>query len=743
MIAPLAALLLTSADPHAACMDSPAERWCRLRKQAHDHQEFDAMFELVDREVEEVRRHLPAHDAGVRVGALRPLCLPLEAAFNVCNERRPERGCAEVYLERYAATGCLADPAQRPRFQYMRGLYHRSRMDYAGALRHLREAELEASVLWLSRWDEPVGRSALVTLTSSTATRAEIAAQLRAGEALTRTLDAVAFLLTLIGAEAPHVVADLQNQLGWALLLAREADLTADDPTALLAATLEHFTDARPDRDKADNARINLGLAALQRGALVEARAWVGEVEEPALGDEGRMWLRIIQIRTALAAGDPRPVEGWLADLDALATRGTVAMADWFAAWMRGLHAEVAQQPEDAIAAYESAEAILEAFAHAQDGALGVLADRRYFSFMTPTRRLVRLLLEAGAVDRAAWVVRHVRSRALRIAARESCSEAQFVGDRPRDGLRLSYFRLSPARAGTAAERWVGFAATSQETRAAFIELERSPGAALGEATLPWLSERLLEPFRTDIEAASALEILATGELHAVPFHALPWDGGLLVDHATVRYGLDLGTCGDEPDTAAGRALVIGGEEPWFAPEMDAVVRALRTSGFPADVLRPGAGFDVAPLLSGRYARIHIAAHGARTNDRVLFSADDRVQFAADSLLSRRSVLAVVDPPAFVFLAACQSSFADAETLGGGLSLAHAFLLRGARFVVGSVGDIDGEVARRFAERFYTELGDGPIADVPAAWQAAYRATHDAIPPSLQPKLRLLRLYSR
>lgn len=94
-------------------------------------------------------------------------------------------------------------------------------------------------------------------------------------------------------------------------------------------------------------------------------------------------------------------------------------------------------------------------------------------------------------------------------------------------------------------------------------------------------------------------------------------------------------------------------------------------------------------------------------------------------------------------LSACQVSFRDAETLGGGTSLVHAFLLRGGRFVVAPVRNLDGEAAKDFAERFYEALGTADVAETPEAFRAAYLSCRDTCNPSAWPHLRALRVYSR
>lgn len=743
------ALLLAAADPMADCAGTPAEATCRERMKAHDAGDFDLMEDLIAQEVEILGKARASTHHTTVVGSLRTLCHPLEAGFNVCNERQPGRGCAEKYLLAYTTEGCLEDPAQRPRHQNMLAMYWHRRMDDGKALEHLQRAESWAWALWLAHWDEPVGTRALVGVVVSTSLRAEIAASLRNADALQGSVAAIEQLRGRLAApEFASVVADTINGLAWSLLLAHEAEVTVEDPTPLLAAALRVFTHRRPDRAKADNVRINLALAALHRDDFPAVQRWGDEIAVDSLEDEGRMWLRIVQIRAALAQGAVRSTAQWQTELDAIAARHQVPMAPWFAAWARGLRMERLGRADAAIMAYEAAEAALEAFAHTRRGAqLPTLADRLFLSFADPTRRLVRLLVAAGDVEQAVRVVRNARSRALRVAARDTCAEAALLRDgRPgAEVLRLIYFRVSPRDHATDMTQWAAIAVTRHSTRIELIELGPIPTDLHGasEMALQRWSDALLEPFADEITAAAEIEILATDVLHAVPFPALPWDGAILLDHAPVYAGLDLANCGEEMDTLTGPILVVSGDDPRLIDEANAVVAVLRTHARSAELLLPRTPDALKPLLNGPYSMAHLAAHGTRPGDSEMFASDDRLLFTEKLMLTRQTILAATRAPALVLLTACQASFTDRETLAGGVGLADAFLLRGSRFVIGPVHEINGTVAQAFATRFYKELADGELADVPSAWRAAYLSTRAVIAPSLEPDLRMLRLHTR
>lgn len=739
MIASFLAFWTVTSGPYADCFESPATRLCIERRRAYDAGDHKTMFTLVDDEVATVRRVLAGVDADA-VGRLKPLCLPLEAGFHMCNERRPELGCGRRFLDAYATEGCLDDPAQRPRFHNLDAMYRRSHHDFPRALAALQHAELETVRLVLSRRDASVVPTATAALLVAAATRAELAAQTRAMDVLKDSLARLDILrVRLDGPRHASVVADTLNQTAWSLLLARESELTVDDPTPLLEAALATFSRTRRNAGKADNVRINLALAALQRGEPAAALKRAAEVTTD-LGDEERMWLRLVQLRAAVADARDLDSARWQSELEAIAAGGRVAMAEWFAASTRGFRMERLGRTDDALADYEAAEAALER--HASRGsARDAFADRRYLSFAAPTRRLVRLLVEHGRPERAEWIARRARSRALR--ADSHCSGAG-LGASPGAGeLRLLYFRVEPSRPDATATAWIGFAVTGWGVRAAEIVLEPVPHDLHGrddESLRSW-SDALLLPFADDIEPARTIEILATDVLHKVPFAALPWADGALIDHAPVRFGLDLAPC--DNGGPAGPAVVIHGPEAALAAEAEAVAEARAATGQPTSRLLPRSAVELARAFDHDHWLVHVALHGVRAEGAELFAADDRLLLAGVPALTRNEILVAERVPALVFLSSCRVSFSDAETLGGGLGLAHAFLLRGARFVVGASDDVDGWVAQTFAAHFYRELADHDLADVPRAWQAAYLATRDAIPPDLAASLHMLRLYAR
>src|SRR5690349_13047797 len=94
------------------------------------------------RELEFIVREIAALDAagGDSPQHLAALCDAVQAGFQVCGERLPERGCEAEYLQRYGDAGCLRDPLQEPRYHYMWADHWRRQMNFSAALAALRRA---------------------------------------------------------------------------------------------------------------------------------------------------------------------------------------------------------------------------------------------------------------------------------------------------------------------------------------------------------------------------------------------------------------------------------------------------------------------------------------------------------------------------------------------------------------------------------------------------------------------------
>ena len=135
MITVLFSAMLAAAAIRPDCDESPARLICTERKHSYDIGDYEHMFQLIGRETYEVSRSLVATtNTPPRPGSLRPLCLPLDAGFNVASERLHEPQLAHLYLDRYAQAGCLRDPFMRPLYFTNRAMHARRQLDDARAL---------------------------------------------------------------------------------------------------------------------------------------------------------------------------------------------------------------------------------------------------------------------------------------------------------------------------------------------------------------------------------------------------------------------------------------------------------------------------------------------------------------------------------------------------------------------------------------------------------------------------------
>jgi hypothetical protein len=736
----------------ARCSETTWSGLRSLRRAAFRGGGYGRVVELAHCEADVLRR-IPAWIARPldTDGTAASPCDPLDAVFIICNEYWHDRECAADALAQMRADGCDDDPATAAIYYKNESLHARSIEDYRGALTSL-DAMAEVAGAQISATDPVQRESALDDLFAHVAQRAELAMLLRSPDILRESFDELTTLRGLIDPQRPPpMLADSLNLAAWAILLAREVDLpiTRKDlqmANDLLLSALALYAEApRENRARADNTRINLALAALQAGELRRAQAWITNIRPRGMEAEQRLWLSLVQVRLALAYGPGVETSTWQRQLDTIAAAGSVPMGAWYAAWTRGLTAEVEGRPAAAIQAYSAAEGLLEAHAHQQvdPGA----ADRHYLMFGRATRRLVSLLVAAGDVDAAVRVARHARSRAWRMTARETCRDAERGrDDRPPPGeVWLMYFRGAAAStvidAADVADEWIGFAITADGVHAEKLATPAEMRGGGEPATRVAWSEAVLSPFRAEIDASSAIVVLATEALHALPFHELPWDDGILLEAVSVRYGLDLEGCGHTQQPPWRRALIVSGEQSDFKQEREGVARAMKMSGMPVDLLQPNTAAELGPLMTGDYSVAHIISHGRAATGEL--SSDDRLELSPQWALDSREILAATATPALVHLSACRASFADADTLGGGLGVAHAFLLRDTRYVVGPVEDLNEEAAREFAERFHRRLAAGSVDDAPEAWRSAYLDCRANCRPGLRRYLPMLRLYVR
>jgi CHAT domain-containing protein len=260
------------------------------------------------------------------------------------------------------------------------------------------------------------------------------------------------------------------------------------------------------------------------------------------------------------------------------------------------------------------------------------------------------------------------------------------------------------------ADGWLGIAWTGSGVvakRLGPIDPTAAPAA---------LATALLEPFRDRLAAAQRVSVLADRALAAVAFHALPWDGGVLLDHAPVIYAVDPPeprprTCARSP-----AALIVADARLDLAAASAAarpLEAALRARGYEVRRLQG----DEARLDAVRAALIDPCVALFHYEGHAVFEGRDGVDAAlilADGRLTAADVLALPRVPEAAVLSGCSTAAAD------GLGLAHAFLAQGAIEVLATSGPVDDATAARVGRLLYERARPGddePRPRLAEAWR--------------------------
>jgi tetratricopeptide (TPR) repeat protein len=552
----------------------------------------------------------------------------------------------------------------------------------------------------------------------------------------------------------------LSNQ-GWSELLAREAGERIADPSPLLEAALAKYeTCEEVMPEKRANVLRNLALAHVQEGRLETAKDLLDrarKLEHPSLPQ--RLWLLDIEGRIARGEGRPAAALRSFAQLADLA-----AQTSSFDGRLRALFGEAQahqalDDPAAALATLAAAEDLLD------EQSLQVPIHEGRDTFFAARQSIVslhlELLLDQGRTAEALAAARRARSRILRQLAqvdrlaklppeqraersrlltdyqqRRAALEARAQEDwsRPADEQRheeaerrveaqkvqelldrafhvlgapatLRRQGLPPLRAGELilayhplAGGWVGFAADEGAVLARRFDL---PADSLSRPAD--LAAHLLLPFRAAIERARRIRVLASGPLEQVDFHALPFDGDVLLRRCPVVYGLDLPVADSPVPPAERRALLVGdprGDLPGAAAEAHAVSQLLRSAPHSWQVDELGAAGASNLAVRDHLAAadlFHYAGHGSFAG---FGGWESSLLLAGDTRMTLGDVLALQVVPAWVMLSACDTGRSTAETPVAGLGLGHAFLLAGSRAVVASTRP----TADRSLPAFFTEL---------------------------------------
>ena len=243
------------------------------------------------------------------------------------------------------------------------------------------------------------------------------------------------------------------------------------------------------------------------------------------------------------------------------------------------------------------------------------------------------------------------------------------------------------------------------------------------------LSRLLLQPVLDKLAGKRHLTIIPNGDLHFLPFAALPVDGHYLVERLT------LSTLSSASLLAHTRPVTVP-----LHPRLLALANPVRTGlaplpGTEAEAQAIGTHYPdpdkrlyfreraQRSILVGQDLRgwnLHLAVHGqagAMNTTRLQFSDGDLTLADVWNLY--------LDDAPLVVLSACETALG--EQLGGDevVSLANGFIFAGAQALVSSLWPVPDEPTRALMEEFYRQRNQGPAAALAAAQRALIKDGHD------------------
>lgn len=557
---------------------------------------------------------------------------------------------------------------------------------------------------------------------------------------------------------------DIRGNAAWVQILRREDDPSLADPSPTLRELVRHYE--REGSSRVDGVRLNLAIAASQSGDLDAAAAALDRVDRRALKDPAeQVFAELVAARIVEARGEPALARERLERARLLAELGS---DERLALRARLARAELELSLHDRQAArreLEQADLIEDRLA------LGIAPQAGRSTFSSAHRRdrarYVELLLELGDRSAALCTVLGARARHLR-SLRSRGDQAQ-AGHRVRQGeLLLQHGDRRRALAERAAESWMlpadELAELRRRSERELAELDAllAEAMALGERqSLPWSCAAVRSPSSDDalltmypsttagrwwwlldragtvavidvehggaseaadprraaaeavttlaaegrLEGLRTLTVVPIGALNTVDFHELP-----LLQPLEVRYGVGLGPPPRPALVVSAVAVLVGASQNLREPRREAasVETALRGAGWP--VSGPWT-----PQAEPQPTLLHYAGHGRHGG----ITGWGSHLVLADGELRPAQIIAHGRSPAIVVLGACDAGTHDPGLIDGGMNVATAFVLAGARLVIAPHDSVDDHDARALAEQLYA---DPPAPADPARLAATLQA---------------------
>lgn len=249
---------------------------------------------------------------------------------------------------------------------------------------------------------------------------------------------------------------------------------------------------------------------------------------------------------------------------------------------------------------------------------------------------------------------------------------------------------------------------------ASFVQRVRSR-AALEEvhAEGAALYRLLIDPLRQHLSGARELVVVPDRQLYALPFAALRNETRkrYLAEELTLRFATSAAAVSTDAAGPLAPALIVADPPtPQWPPLPASTEEASRIAELHRGTLLGGTAATRAAFLAAApdHALIHFAGH-ANSDPSASYGALLFAPAASDSGVVGSSDVArlrLARKP-LVVLAACGTFRGDAIHVGGMSSLARAFLIAGARGVVGTLWEIDDDVSAPLFLRLHRHLAAG------------------------------------
>jgi CHAT domain-containing protein len=278
------------------------------------------------------------------------------------------------------------------------------------------------------------------------------------------------------------------------------------------------------------------------------------------------------------------------------------------------------------------------------------------------------------------------------------------------------------------------------EVLARYVENLTAPGSIEAWNDPNAVGLRLTDLVPADIleraTAADALAVAAHRQLHLIPWHALRFRDGLLLDATACCVVPSLGVMQAmlEPIAAPEAVGVFGPPSGAPLPGSREEVRTVAAMYGPAVVRQPVAGDDatrsalMAMLTEKDLSAAHLSCHGRAVTEDPLSSG----LLTADGVLDATALVGLRFGPEEVVASACSvgwrpSQVGDLDLLGDeALGLPAALLLAGARSFVVSTAKVGVQAASDLSVAYHARriAGDDPVHAMRRAQLAARDAGH-------------------